>query len=87
MKDSSSNQDSAISSCTGFVPRLQLITGKGGVGRTTISIALAQAFAQQNQNVLLLEVRDADSELTQEDQVKRLIKIKHFSQCRLHKQL
>lgn len=46
-----------------FKPRLQLITGKGGVGRTTVAIALAQAFVEQGLKVLLLEVRDADSEL------------------------
>ena len=69
MKEALSSQDSDLF-LSGFEPRLQLITGKGGVGRTTTSIALAQAFAQQGQNVLLLEVRDADSELVQ-DQVKR----------------
>lgn len=43
--------------------KLQLITGKGGVGRTTVSIALATAYAAQGIKTLVLEVRDAESEL------------------------
>ena len=40
-----------------------MITGKGGVGRTTVTIDLGRALAVQGQRVLLLEVRDAESEL------------------------
>jgi arsenite/tail-anchored protein-transporting ATPase len=43
--------------------RLQLITGKGGVGRTTVAISLAHALAKRGERVLLLEARDADTEL------------------------
>ena len=43
--------------------RLQLLTGKGGVGRTTAAITLAQAYADQGETVLLLEARDAEDEL------------------------
>ena len=43
--------------------KLQLVTGKGGVGRTTIALALAHAFAQRGEEVLLVEARDAESEL------------------------
>lgn len=46
--------------------RLQLVTGKGGVGRTTVAIALAQAYAKAGQRVLILEVRDAESELAEQ---------------------
>ena len=42
---------------------LQLITGKGGVGRTTVTINLGRALATRGQRILLLEVRDAESEL------------------------
>jgi arsenite-transporting ATPase len=47
-----------------FVPlfdrRLQLITGKGGVGRTLVSVALAHAAAQAGKRVLLAEVGDVE---------------------------
>ena len=42
---------------------LQLITGKGGVGRTTVTINLGRALAARGQKVLIVEVRDAESEL------------------------
>ena len=42
---------------------LQLITGKGGVGRTTVTIDLGRALAARGQRVLVVEVRDAESEL------------------------
>ena len=42
---------------------LQLITGKGGVGRTTVTIDLGRALAASGQRVLIVEVRDAESEL------------------------
>ena len=73
MQDSLSQNHSNLTlpSASAFKPRLQLITGKGGVGRTTVAIALAQAFAKQGQKVLLLEVRDADSELSQEQSTQR----------------
>lgn len=43
--------------------KLQLITGKGGVGRTTTAVALARACCARGETTLLLEVRDAESEL------------------------
>ncbi len=44
--------------------RLQLITGKGGVGRTTTALTLAESLALRGRKTLILEVRDAESELT-----------------------
>ena len=43
-----------------FDRRIQLITGKGGVGRTAVSVALAHAMAQHGHRVLLAEVADAE---------------------------
>lgn len=51
--------------------RLHLLTGKGGVGRTTIALALAHAFVQNGEQVLLLEARDADSDLHNDQGVAR----------------
>lgn len=42
--------------------RILLITGKGGVGRTTVTIALARAAARRGKRVLLTEVGDVDGE-------------------------
>ena len=41
-------------------PKLHLITGKGGVGRTSVAISLAKAFALKGERVLLLETRDEE---------------------------
>ena len=41
-------------------PELHLITGKGGVGRTSVAISLAKAFMLQGEQVLLLEARDEE---------------------------
>jgi arsenite-transporting ATPase len=43
-----------------FDRRIQLITGKGGVGRTVVSVALAHAAALSGHRVLLAEVADAE---------------------------
>ena len=40
--------------------RIHLLTGKGGVGRTTVTAALARATAHQGRRVLLLEIGDPD---------------------------
>ena len=45
---------------------LQLITGKGGVGRTTVALNLGRAYAERGLSTLVLEVRDAESELGEE---------------------
>ncbi|MDQ1722709.1 MAG: hypothetical protein QOI26_2443, partial [Pseudonocardiales bacterium] len=37
-------------------PRLHVVTGKGGTGKTTVAGALALALAGQAQRVLLVEV-------------------------------
>lgn len=41
--------------------RLVFVMGKGGVGKTTISIALASAAERMNKKVLLVEIGDTDS--------------------------
>jgi anion-transporting ArsA/GET3 family ATPase len=38
------------------VQRLLFVTGKGGVGKTTVAAALAQRMAQRGQRVLLVEM-------------------------------
>jgi anion-transporting ArsA/GET3 family ATPase len=43
-----------------FDRRINLITGKGGVGRTLVSVALAQAAALGGRRVLLAEVGDVE---------------------------
>jgi anion-transporting ArsA/GET3 family ATPase len=43
-----------------FDCELHLVTGKGGVGRTTFALSLAVAFAKQKQKTLLLELADQD---------------------------
>ncbi len=43
-----------------FDRRVNLMTGKGGVGRTTVAVAFARAAARQGRRVLLTEVGDAD---------------------------
>lgn len=48
--------------------RIILVSGKGGVGRTTVSVALARAAAQAGKRTLLLEIayeNGADSALAQ----------------------
>jgi len=41
--------------------RLVFVMGKGGVGKTTVSIALAMAAARAAKRVLLVEVGDCDA--------------------------
>lgn len=41
--------------------RIHLITGKGGVGKTTVAVALARALAQAGQRTLVCEVGDPGS--------------------------
>ncbi len=40
--------------------RILLITGKGGVGKTTVALAIARAAARRGRRVLLAEVGDTD---------------------------
>lgn len=40
--------------------RVHLLTGKGGVGRTTLAVALGLAAAQRGRRVLVAEVEDSD---------------------------
>jgi anion-transporting ArsA/GET3 family ATPase len=42
------------------LPRLRIVTGKGGVGKTTIAAALALAEARRGRRVLLAEVNSRD---------------------------
>ncbi|USQ79645.1 AAA family ATPase [Ornithinimicrobium faecis] len=39
-------------------PRLHIVTGKGGTGKTTVAAALATALAQDGQRVLLVETEE-----------------------------
>lgn len=41
-------------------PRLHVVTGKGGVGKTSVAAALALAYAQRGDNVLLAEINGGD---------------------------
>lgn len=41
-------------------PSLHLVTGKGGVGKTSVACAIALAYAQRGNNVLLAEVNGGD---------------------------
>lgn len=41
-------------------PQLHLITGKGGVGRTSVAISLAKAFVMKGEQVLILEAQDEE---------------------------
>ncbi len=41
-------------------PEIHLVTGKGGVGRTTFAVTLGTAFAQQGLKTLVLELSDQD---------------------------
>src|SRR5262249_2508306 len=43
-----------------FLPRLRIVTGKGGVGKTTVAAALALAEARRGRRVLLAEVNGRD---------------------------
>jgi anion-transporting ArsA/GET3 family ATPase len=43
-----------------FDRRIHLVTGKGGVGRTTVAVALAHAVARAGRRVLLAEIGDPE---------------------------
>lgn len=43
---------------TGGAPRLHIVTGKGGTGKTTVAAALAAALAGQDRRVLLIETEE-----------------------------
>jgi anion-transporting ArsA/GET3 family ATPase len=45
-----------LSAIAPFTPRILLVTGKGGVGRSTTAAALGHAFASAGEAVLLLEI-------------------------------
>jgi len=47
-----------------FEKRVALITGKGGVGRTTVTAALARAAAAQGLRVLITEIAEPDGDYT-----------------------
>lgn len=47
-----------------FDKRVALITGKGGVGRTTVAAAIARAAARRGIRVLLLEIAEPDGDYT-----------------------
>lgn len=47
-----------------FGRRVALVTGKGGVGRTTLSAAMAVAAAKSGKRVLLTELGDPDGDYT-----------------------
>ena len=47
-----------------FKKRVALITGKGGVGRTTVTAALARAAAAQGQRVLVTEIAEPEGDYT-----------------------
>ncbi len=40
--------------------RIALITGKGGVGRTTVTVAMARAFVARGERVLVCEIADPE---------------------------
>jgi anion-transporting ArsA/GET3 family ATPase len=42
----------------GSLKRINLISGKGGVGRTTLSASLARAMAKEGKKTLLIEIED-----------------------------
>ncbi len=51
---------------THFLDRkIYLITGKGGVGRTTVTVALGRAIAKHNRRVLLCEIGDPEGGYSQ----------------------
>lgn len=47
-----------------FDKRVALITGKGGVGRTTVAVAVARAAARRGLRVLLVEIGESDGDWT-----------------------
>lgn len=47
-----------------FDKRVALITGKGGVGRTTVAAAVARAAARRGLRVLLVEIGESDGDWT-----------------------
>lgn len=47
-----------------FGKRVALVTGKGGVGRTTVSAALAKAAAKKGIRVLITEIGEPDGDYT-----------------------
>lgn len=47
-----------------FAKRVALVTGKGGVGRTTVSAALALAAARRGLRVLVTEIGEPDGDYT-----------------------
>ena len=42
-------------------PRLVLVTGKGGVGKTTVAVTLGRHYAEQGARVLILEIDPRES--------------------------
>jgi len=53
-----SNIASSADSLVGNLKRINLISGKGGVGRTTLAATLAKASAKQGKKTLLAELED-----------------------------
>lgn len=55
MLESSNKLDPSI---LGNIKKINLISGKGGVGRTTLTIAMAKASAEQGKKTLIMEIED-----------------------------
>jgi len=43
-----------------MTPQLHFVTGKGGVGKTTVALCLGLAYAKQQKNVLVIEIQGGD---------------------------
>ena len=63
--------------------RLAIVTGKGGVGKTTVAAALARAAAQEGRKVLLVEVA-TPGRMASILEVERLAGIPHEVHPKLH---
>src|SRR5580693_505643 len=63
-RDRSAGREAAVVTAPGLLDlRLVFVTGKGGVGKTTVAAALAQLAAERGKRVLACEV-DAKGDLS-----------------------